>query len=243
MDGALWMYALLALGTAPPLVPNSAMIATAGALAADGELSLFVLLLVVAGSAVAGDAAVFGIGRLTSGRALGWLSRTGRRRAALEWTAGRIHAHGVPFVIAVRFLPSGRLVGGLTAAIVRYPLGRFLLGAAIAEAIWAAYSVGFGYWGASALDNTWSALAIGPGVSLVVAAAAQLISRRSRRAAARAARPTGSRVRASGGPPTATATATPTAAAPAPEVDSDSDRGSSAIGSQRCLSGCWGTRG
>jgi membrane protein DedA with SNARE-associated domain len=203
MDGALWMYALLALGTAPPLVPNSAMIATAGALAADGELNLAVVFLVVAGSAIAGDAAVFGLGRLASGRALGRLSRTRRRRAALEWTARRMHTHGLPFVIAIRFLPSGRIIGGLTAAIVRFPARRYLLGAAIAEAIWASYSIGFGYWGGSALDNTWSALAIGPGVSLIVAAAAQLLSSRSRRAAAsRAAGPGGSRVRASGGPPT-----------------------------------------
>jgi membrane protein DedA with SNARE-associated domain len=201
MDGALWMYALLALGTAPPLVPNSAMIASAGALAADGDLSLVLVLLVVAGSAVAGDAIVFGIGRLTSARALRWLSRTTRRRAALEWTASRIHAHGLPFVIGVRFLPSGRIVGGLTAAIVRFPARRYLLGASIAEAIWASYSVGVGYWGGSALNNTWAALAIGPGVSLLVAALAQLISMRSRAGfRARAARPGSSRVRASGGP-------------------------------------------
>jgi membrane protein DedA with SNARE-associated domain len=198
MDGALWMYALLALGTAPPLVPNSAMIATAGALAADGDLSLAVVLLVVAGSALAGDAAVYGLGRLGSARALRWLSRTTRRRAALEWTAGRIRAHGVLFVIAVRFLPSGRIIGGLTAAIVRYPARRYLLGAGIAEVIWASYSVGFGYWGGSALNNAWSALAIGPGVSLLVAATAQLLSRGSRRATS--SRPSASRVQASGGP-------------------------------------------
>ncbi|WP_053171259.1 DedA family protein [Streptomyces sp. SBT349] len=178
MDGALWMYALLALTTAPPLVPNAALIASAGALAERGELSLVLVLLVVAGSALAGDAAVYGVGRMASGRAVGWLSRTARRKAALAWTGDRMHTSGLPFVIGVRFVPSGRLIGGLTAAIVRYGPRRYLLGAGIAEVVWASYSVALGYWGGSALDSTWAALTLGTGVSLVVAAVAQLLSRR-----------------------------------------------------------------
>ncbi|RBM21393.1 DedA family protein [Streptomyces sp. PT12] len=181
MDGALWMYALLALTTAPPLVPNAALIASAGALAERGELSLPLVLLVIAGSALAGDAAIYGIGRMASGRAIGWLSRTARRKAALAWTGDRMHAHGLPFVVGVRFLPSGRLIGGLTAAIVRYGSKRYLLGAGIAEAVWASYSVALGYWGGSALDSTWGALVIGTGVSLVVAAVAQVLSRSGQR--------------------------------------------------------------
>ncbi|MGK5532212.1 DedA family protein [Streptomyces sp. URMC 129] len=182
MDGALWMYVLLALTTAPPLVPNAALIASAGALAEAGELSLGLVLLVVAVSALAGDAAIYGIGRLAGRRVVTWLSGAARRKAALAWTAARIHRHGVPFVIGVRFLPSGRLVGGLTAAVVRYRPGRYLLGAGIAEVIWASYSVALGYWGGSALGSTWSALLIGLGVSLLVAGVAQLMSRAGRTA-------------------------------------------------------------
>lgn len=183
MDGARWIYTLLALGTAPPLVPNSAAIASAGALAAQGQLSLTALFLVVAASAVAGDAIVYGAGHLARRRTLRWLARSRRRAQVMDWIAGRIHRHGVPFVIAIRFLPSGRVVGGLTAALVRYPVRRYLLGATVAEVIWASYTIGLGYWGGAALENTWSALVIGPGVSLLVAATAQLISARARRRA------------------------------------------------------------
>ncbi|MEV1009647.1 VTT domain-containing protein [Streptomyces sp. NPDC049881] len=177
MDGALWMYVLLALTTAPPLVPNAALIASAGALAQSGDMSLPMVLFVVAGSALAGDAIIYGCGLLGSRRALRWLHRTPRRSAALEWTASRMHAYGLPFVIGVRFVPSGRVVGGLTAAVVGYPARRYLLGAGIAELIWASYSVGIGYWGGSALGGAWPSLFIGTGVSLVVAAVAQLLSR------------------------------------------------------------------
>ncbi len=199
MDGGLWMYALLALGTAPPLVPNSAMIASAGAMAAVGELSLPMVLLVVAGSAILGDAVVYGLGRLSSARTLRFLSRSHRSRVALEWTAQRLHAHGLPFVVGVRFLPSGRVVGGLSAAIVRYPAHRYLLGAAVAEVIWASYSVGLGYWGGAMLHNSWVALGIGAGVSALVAGGAHLFSLRSRERTA-STRTVASPVRASGGP-------------------------------------------
>ncbi|WP_129840604.1 VTT domain-containing protein [Streptomyces sp. RFCAC02] len=177
MDSALWMYVLLALTTAPPLVPNAALIASAGALAQAGDMSLPLVLLVVAGSALAGDALIYGCGVLGSRRALRWLSRTPRRSAALHWTASRMRAHGLPFVIGVRFVPSGRVVGALTAAVVGYPARRYLLGAGIAELIWASYSVGIGYWGGAALGGAWPSLFIGTGVSLVVAVVAQALSR------------------------------------------------------------------
>ncbi|UNZ21998.1 DedA family protein [Streptomyces sp. 891-h] len=164
--------AVLGLTTLPPLVPNSALIAAAGALAAEGRLPLPLVLLTVAGSALAGDVLVYGIGRRTGGRSRRWLSSGPRRRAALEWTAGHVRRHGVPFVIAVRFLPSGRIVGGLATGTVGYPVRRFLLGAGLAELLWAGYSVGVGYWGGRALAGTLSGALIGVGASAVLAGAA-----------------------------------------------------------------------
>ncbi|UED84256.1 DedA family protein [Streptomyces profundus] len=180
MDGGLWIYVLLALSTAPPLVPNAALIASAGMLAQSGDLNLWLVLAVVGGSALAGDAAVYGLGRLAGPRAHRWLRGTRRRRSALDWMAARMNRHGVPFVVGMRFLPSGRLIGGLTAALVGFPLRRFLLGAGIAEAVWASYSVALGYWGGAAFDGAWSGLVIGTAVSLLVAGVAHLLSGTSR---------------------------------------------------------------
>ena len=177
MDGALWMYALLALTTAPPLVPNAALIASAGALAHQGELSLPLVLFVVAASALAGDALIHGAGRLAGPRVLRRFARRPRQQTALAWMSARMHALGLPFVVGVRFLPSGRLVGGLAAAVVGYPTRRYLLGAAIAETVWASYSVALGYWGGSALHGPWTAFVLGGAVSLLVAGLAQLLTR------------------------------------------------------------------
>ncbi|WP_432109246.1 DedA family protein [Streptomyces sp. AA1529] len=181
MDGALLMtLAVVALTTLPPLVPNSALIAAAGALAATGRIPLPLVLLTVAGSALAGDALMYGLGRRTGARLRRRLSR-GRRRAALEWTQERVGRYGVPFVIAVRFLPSGRIVGGLATGAAGYPVRRFLLGSGLAELLWAVYSVGVGYWGGRALAGTLSGALIGIGASAVLAAAAGSVQRLLRR--------------------------------------------------------------
>jgi membrane protein DedA with SNARE-associated domain len=170
-DGqVIWAYAVLAVTTAPPLVPNAALLVTGGVLAAQGRLSIVLVLLVVAGSALAGDLLIHRSGRTVSGRLLTRLYQRPQRRALLEWAALRIQRQGVPFVVGVRFLPSGRLIGGVAAGIVRYPARRYLVGAGIAEAVWATYSVGLGYFGGRATSNSLYAVGIGIGVSVLVAA-------------------------------------------------------------------------
>ncbi|MGW3241605.1 DedA family protein [Streptomyces sp. NPDC001070] len=200
-DGhVFWAYAVLAATTAPPLMPNAALLVTGGVLAAQGRLSIALVLLVVAGSALAGDLLIHRAGRAVSGRVLTRLYRRPRRRALLEWASVRIQRHGVPFVIGVRFLPSGRVVGGLAAGIVRYPARRYLIGAGVAEAVWATCSVGLGYFGGRAMSDSLYALALGLGVSLLVAgigSVAQTLS--GRRSAPGGTAGAEGRVAASGG--------------------------------------------
>ena len=210
----IWAYALLAATTAPPLVPNAVLLVTGGVMASEGHLNLALVLLVVAGSAVLGDLLIHRTGRALSGRVLSGIHRRPRREALLKWAALRIHRHGVPFVIAVRFLPSGRVIGGLAAGVTRYPTRRYAIGAGVAEAVWASYSVGAGYVSGRAASNSFYALSLGLGISLLVAAigaAAQWISsNRENRQSAGVTRPspvvaasgprdTGTRTRPAGG--------------------------------------------
>ncbi|MFI0719950.1 DedA family protein [Streptomyces sp. NPDC021224] len=189
----IWAYAILAATTAPPLVPNSVLLVTGGVMAAEGHLNLALVLLVVAASAVLGDLVMHRTGRALSGRVLERMHRRPRREALLKWAALRIQRHGVPFVIGVRFLPSGRVIGGLAAGIMRYPVRRYAVGAGVAESVWASYSVGAGYVSGEAASNSFYALSLGLGISLLVAAlgmCAQWLSRaRERRQAGGAPRP------------------------------------------------------
>jgi membrane protein DedA with SNARE-associated domain len=171
MESAHWIYVLLVLATVPPMVPNSALLAGAGALAAAGRLSLPLLVVLALTSTVVGDLGVFWVGRRSSRRAVAWLRRRPARRSMLEWTTGRLARYGVPSVIAVRFVPGGRGVGGLTAGVVGYPLRNYLLGAATAEAIFVSYTVGLGYLGGQFAMDAVSRWVVGPLVSLLVAGA------------------------------------------------------------------------
>ncbi|MFG2892773.1 DedA family protein [Streptomyces sp. NPDC048248] len=193
-------YGLLALTTLPPLVPNSALLVTAGVLASRGDAHLPLILLVVAGSALLGDVLMYLAARRFGGPVRSWLRREDHRRALLERTSQHIERYGLPFLIGVRFLPSGRIAGALTSGILHYPLRRFALGAGIAEAIWATYSVGLGYLGSAAAGDPFVAAGIGVGVSLAVAAVATTVQRTARRRSLRRP-PTGTRETASGPPP------------------------------------------
>jgi membrane protein DedA with SNARE-associated domain len=238
-----WAYAVLALTTAPPLVPNSVLLVTGGVMAAQGHLNIALVLLVVAGSAALGDLLIHRTGRALSGRVLARMERNQRRAALLRWAALRIQRHGVPFVIGVRFLPSGRIVGGLAAGVVRYPARRYAIGAGVAEAVWASYSVGAGYFSGKAASNSFFALCLGLGISALVAGTgtvAQWISRaRERRQpqlpgehettrppslvvrASLAGESGASRVGGTGAPPPAAPVPPPTRAAAGPPSDKD----------------------
>ncbi|MEV0584324.1 VTT domain-containing protein [Nonomuraea sp. NPDC050310] len=178
MDSALHLYALLLLATVPPMIPNSALLAGAGALAATGGLSLPLLASLVLAGTVLGDLAVYGVGRKWSEPATTWLSRKPKRRTALAWTTDRFQRYGVPSVIGVRFIPGGRGMGAVTAGIVGLPFRRFLLAAVLSELIFVSCTVGLGYLGGRLLPvGGPGALLIGPGVSLLVAGVTLLVQR------------------------------------------------------------------
>ncbi|MFJ9413978.1 DedA family protein [Streptomyces sp. NPDC101227] len=181
----VFAYGLLALTTLPPLVPNSALLVTAGVLAARGDAFLPLILLVVAGSALLGDVLMYLVARRFGGPVRKWLQRRPRRRALLEWTSARIQRYGLPFVIGVRFLPSGRIAGALASGVLRYPRRKYVIGAGCAEALWATYSVGLGYMGSAAAGDPFYAAGIGIGVSCVIAAAGTGVQWAARRRALR----------------------------------------------------------
>ncbi|MFD9814755.1 DedA family protein [Streptomyces sp. NPDC059080] len=194
----LALYGLLILTTLPPLVPNSALLVSVGVLAAHGDLFLPLALLVVAGSATLGDVLMYLLARRFGGPARAWMRRSVRRRVLLEWTSRRIERYGLPFVLAVRFLPSGRIVGAVASGVLRYPLRRYLLGAGIAETVWASYSIGLGYLGSAAVGNRLYAAALGIGISCAVAVLGAVVPWVARRRAVRAQRASVCRVNAAG---------------------------------------------
>ncbi|WP_306323196.1 MULTISPECIES: DedA family protein [unclassified Streptomyces] len=163
------LYGLLVLCVMPPLVPNSWLLITAGAMVADGRLSPALVLLVVAGAACAGDLMVYRCTRRFGGPVLRWLRRSRRRAALLDWAALRVRRHGIPFVIGIRFLPTGRFVGAVAAGLVEFRLSRFLCASGIAETVWASYSLAVGVLGGIAAGGPFFGALAGVALSCAVA--------------------------------------------------------------------------
>ncbi|MFI6316980.1 DedA family protein [Nonomuraea sp. NPDC050556] len=178
MESALHLYALVLLVTIPPMIPNSALLAGAGALAATGGLHLPTLATITLLGTVVGDLAVYGVGRRWSGRATTWLSRSPRRSSTWAWMTDHIQRYGVSSVIGVRFVPGGRAMGTITAGILGLPFRSFLLAVFLSEVIFVTCTIGLGYLGGRLIPSSGpTALLIGPAVSLLVAGVTLLIRR------------------------------------------------------------------
>ncbi|MGW2345124.1 DedA family protein [Streptomyces sp. NPDC001661] len=179
------MYSLLVLCVMPPLVPNTWLLVGAGAMAADGRLQLAVVLLVVSGAAVVGDLLVYRATRRFGAPVLRRLRRKRRRAALLDWASVRVRRHGVPFVVGIRFLPTGRFVGAVAAGLVEFRLSRFLVASGVAEGVWASYSTGVGVLGGVAAGGPFTGALLGMAISGSVASLAAgvrwLAVRRARR--------------------------------------------------------------
>ncbi|MER5755668.1 VTT domain-containing protein [Streptomyces sp. NPDC002088] len=182
-----WPYVLIVLTVTPPMVPNSWLLMTAGALAATGRLSLPMVLLVALCSAILGDLLIYGGARRFGGGLVRLFNRGPRRQLALKWAAERIERYGIPFMIAARFTPSGRTVGMSAAGLVRFRLRRMLYASGAAESVWVTYTVGLGYFGGAAAGEGPRGVLLGLAVSGTVGAAVaavQWVVRRRRYAGA-----------------------------------------------------------
>ncbi|MGD6740421.1 DedA family protein [Streptomyces sp. BH106] len=154
----------------PPLVPNSWLLVSAGAMAADGRLQLALVLLVVSGAAILGDLLVYRSTRRFGGPVLRRVRRKRRRAALLDWASVRARRHGIPFIIGIRFLPTGRFVGAVAAGLADFRPGRFLVASGVAEVVWASYSTGVGLLGGIAAGGPFTGALLGMAISGAVAA-------------------------------------------------------------------------
>ncbi|MBO1334067.1 VTT domain-containing protein [Streptomyces sp. VRA16 Mangrove soil] len=174
---------MIVLTVVPPMVPNSWLLVTAGALAATGRLSLAAVLPVAVCSAILGDLLIYGGARRFGGGLVRRLNRGPRRQKALEWAAARIESYGIPFIIAARFTPSGRTIGMSAAGLVHFRLRRLLYASAAAESVWVTYTVGLGYFGGTTAGEGPRGVLLAFAVSATVATAVattQWILRRRR---------------------------------------------------------------
>lgn len=152
-------------------LPGETALITAGGLAAGGHLSLPLVVLVAAATAIVGDTIGYALGR-RRGRALllrdGFMA--GHRRHAVALADRFFASHGTAAVFFGRWVPGVRVVGAVMAGATRMPWRRFALANALGAVAWATTVAGLaallGPAGAGAMAAT--GLAVGAAGTLTL---------------------------------------------------------------------------
>jgi membrane-associated protein len=149
-----------------PLIPSETLVITAGVLAAQGKLSIWLIVLPVAAGAFAGDNACYWLGRGVGDPIARRLFKGEKGRGRLQWAENAIRGHGPLLVVVGRFIPGGRTASTFAAGTLALVYRRFVAADAAAACVWALYASMLGYLGGSAFrHNTWKPLLISLGVA------------------------------------------------------------------------------
>jgi len=176
----LGLFALAAIDGVIPAVPSESAVISVGVVAATGDADLALVILAGGLGALAGDHLAYALGRALGGRLdrpSGGDRRT-RRRVALAKAQDLLRRRGPSLLIVSRYIPGGRTATTLAAGSVRLRLRTFTAVTALAGTAWATTSALIGYLGGRAFeDRPLAGIAVGIGVSLVLAALVELAHR------------------------------------------------------------------
>ncbi|MEU1282168.1 VTT domain-containing protein [Streptomyces sp. NPDC005805] len=186
LTGSPWIYAVVALSVLLdvflPVLPSGVLVITAATAAAAGTTangdvrtevpSLLVLLLCAATASVLGDLVAYRLAWRGGARFDRALARSRRLTKAQERLGAALSRGGGALVVVARFAPAGRSVVSLGAGAARRTVREFLPWSALAGLVWAAYSVGLGWFGGQWLGASW----VGAAVSVLALVAAGLLA-------------------------------------------------------------------
>lgn len=137
--GSTWLLPLLALAVLAdgplPFLPSEPVLLSSVAAAGDAGRVAALAAAAFAGS-LAGDALLYTLGRSSHRFLRGKRDDTRVRR----W----LHRRPVLTLVAVRFLPGGRLVSVAAAGRVHIPVARFVPATLVSSAVWCGYMTGMG---------------------------------------------------------------------------------------------------
>jgi membrane-associated protein len=178
VTASAWTYAIVAgIVTADavlPVVPGETAVITAGLLAANGELSIMLVVLSAALGAVMGDNLGWALGATAGERAVGLLARGRRARERVRWARDQLRTRGGVMVVAARFIPGGRTATTVAAGTLGMPWRRFVVADALGAGLWSVYSAMLGYLGGEVFkESLWKPLALAAVVAAILASAGE----------------------------------------------------------------------
>jgi membrane protein DedA with SNARE-associated domain len=161
-----------------PVLPGETAIVAAAVLAADGTLSLPLVILAGAVGAVIGDSLAFAVGRTGGGPIKRFVARfAGPDR--LEAAERMVKRQGAALVLVGRFLPGIRIAINLSCGAGQMDYRRFLLFDSIGALLWSSQAALLGYFAGKAFaDQLWVAFLVAFAVTGVVAGFVTIKERR-----------------------------------------------------------------
>lgn len=164
-----WAVLLVVAGDGVfPALPGETAIVAAAVLAADGSMSLPLVILAGAVGAVVGDSTAFWIGRAGEGP----IRRTVTRLAGaerLEAAERMVRRRGAALVVIGRFLPGIRIAINLSCGAGQMSYPRFLFFDCVGAAFWASQAALLGYFAGKAFaDQLWVAFVVAFAVTALV---------------------------------------------------------------------------
>lgn len=180
--GSAWTYAVIAGIVAFdgffPVVPGETAVVTGGVLAAQGDLSLALVVFAAFAGAIVGDNVSYLLGARVGDPACSRLFRGARARRRLEWVADQLAEHGRVILVVARFVPGGRTATTLSWGALHCGWRRFLSADAVGAGLWALFAAALGRLGGGAFaDSAWKALLAALIVATVIGAAAEVLRR------------------------------------------------------------------
>jgi membrane-associated protein len=152
----------------------------AAVLAAQGHLSIVLVVIAAGVGAFAGDNTAYAVGHSGLRRVADRLLNSEKNRRRLAWGREQLHRHGGWIIVVARFIPGGRTATTYVAGTVGMPWrSRFLPADGLAAALWAVYSSALGYFGGATFkDNLWLPMLIAAGAGIVIGGIVELLRRK-----------------------------------------------------------------
>lgn len=152
-----------------PLIPSETIVITAGVLAAQGDLLIWVIVPAVALGAFLGDNLCYFLGRKIGDPVADRLFDDEKGQARLQWAEEALRRRGAILIGVGRFIPGGRTATTFAAGTLEMPYRQFLVADAFAALIWALYVSMLGYLGGETFkDSLWPPLAASFACAMVV---------------------------------------------------------------------------
>lgn len=172
------VFGVVAVDAVLPFVQAEAVVLTAAVLAAQGDLLIWLVVIVAALGGLVGDNASYFVGR-----AVGWrLIAKFVSKKRLERAEKGIQRQGGKLILVARFIPVGRTATTLAAGSLELPWRRFALADALAATLWAIYASVLGYAGGASFEHSlWLPLLFAFGIAGLLAAAFEAYRRVQKR--------------------------------------------------------------